>query len=306
MPALIATLLLVATPTAAHGPAGAVAGGELWGTDPWIAIPLMASGLAFHLGALGLWRSAGFGRGLPIRRAAAFWAGWLALAAALLSPLHWLGDRLFAAHMVEHGLLMLVAAPLIAYARPSQTLSWSLPRLWRPRVGSLMTSPRVAAMWGRLRQPLSATLLQALALWIWHAPSLYTLALHDETAHRLEHLCFFFSALLFWWALFQGRRAWTGDRARDAAAVGCLFLTVLHSGVLGALLTISSRIWYPAQVAFSFEFGLAPLEDQQLAGVLMWIPMGALYTCAALWFSARLLRPRRSDRVARTAGNASR
>ena len=87
-----------------------------------------------------------------------------------------------------------------------------------------------------------------------------------------------------------GRGAGRTDRVRDGISVACIFVTVLHSGVLGALLTISPRIWIPGQGTLATEFGLSPLEDQQLAGILMWVPMGTVYTAVALFFAYRWLR----------------
>jgi cytochrome c oxidase assembly factor CtaG len=84
-------------------------------------------------------------------------------------------------------------------------------------------------------------------------------------------------------------------RLRDGIAIVCLFVTVLHSGVLGALLTLSTRIWIPTQGVLADEFGLSPLEDQQLAGILMWVPMGMLYTGAALFFAYRWLTAMDTD-----------
>jgi putative membrane protein len=135
----------------------------------------------------------------------------------------------------------------------------------------------------------SATGLHAAALWIWHAPPLYAWALENSLVHRLQHVSFFATALLFWWVLLHGRGQGRSMRLRDGIAIACLFVTVLHSGVLGAVLTLSSKIWIPDQNALAGEFGLSPLEDQQLAGILMWVPMGTLYTIAALFFAYRWL-----------------
>jgi cytochrome c oxidase assembly factor CtaG len=108
----------------------------------------------------------------------------------------------------------------------------------------------------------------------------------------LQHISFFVSGLLFWWVLFHGRGRERSMRVRDGISVACLFITVLHSGLLGALLTLSPRIWFPQQGLLAADFGLTPLEDQQLAGLVMWIPMGTLYTCEALFFAYRWLSPR--------------
>jgi putative membrane protein len=300
--ALVFALLIVgASPAAAHVSSDVLAPGAAWIYDPWLVVPLYLTGIAFFLGTRNLWRAAGAGRGVRYKHVAVFWAGWLVLALALASPLHWLGEHLFAAHMIEHELLMIVAAPLFAYARPSNAIIWSLPASFRPSVGSVINSAPMLAIWSIIGHPLSATILHGAALWLWHAPVLYTLALSNEAVHRIEHLSFFFTGLLFWWTLLYGRGAQRGERVRDAAAIGCLFLTLLHSGILGALLTLSPRVWYPAQVLYSADFGLSPLEDQQLAGILMWVPMGTVYTAAALYFAHRLLTVQSAPSIGRPA-----
>jgi cytochrome c oxidase assembly factor CtaG len=85
-----------------------------------------------------------------------------------------------------------------------------------------------------------------------------------------------------------------------------LFITVLHSGLLGALMTLSSHVWYPQQTGLATEFGLTPLEDQQLAGLVMWIPMGALYTCAALVFAYRWMFDASHGRASRQSAMLAR
>jgi putative membrane protein len=290
--ALAATLAL--RPASAHVSGAALSGASLWNYDPWLAVPLYGAGVAFLLGTRNLWRAAGFGRGVSRSQAAAYWAAWLTLALAFLSPLHWLGERLFAAHMAEHELLLLVAAPLFAYAQPGAAALWSLPAGWRQFFGRLGRRDAVGGLSRWFASPVAMTVQQAALLYLWHVPSLYQLALRDELAHRLEHISFFASAYLFWRALLAGPGGRRANRARQAVAVGCLFVTLLHSGLLGALLTLSPRLWYPEQEQLAAEFGLTPLEDQQLAGVIMWGPMSVVYTLAALWFSYGLLQPRRA------------
>jgi putative membrane protein len=189
--------------------------------------------------------------------------------------------------MIEHGLLLAVVAPLLALARPFAAIVWSLPAALRPYLNAVRSAGPVAAAWAFITVPIVAASLQALALWAWHLPALYMLALHDETIHRLQHLSFFLSALLFWWVLFHGRAHDGEERLRDGVNVLWLFATALHSGLLGALMTLSPRLWFPAQAVLSAEWGLSPLEDQQLAGLVMWVPMGMVYAGAALFFAAR-------------------
>jgi cytochrome c oxidase assembly factor CtaG len=287
IPAL--SIVIVAAPASAHDVSGVLNSTSAWSYDYWLLTPLYLTGIGFYVGTLRIWNAAGFGRGVQVRQVAAFWAGWLVLGLAIASPLHWLGERLFSAHMVEHELMMVVAAPLIAYARINGALLWSLPRRWRPAAGRLVTTGLIAAVWRAISHPVTATMLHGLALWLWHAPPLYRMALANVAAHRLQHISFFLTGLLFWWVLFHGRGLGRSVRIRDGISVACLFVTVLHSGLLGALLTLSPRIWFPQQGLLAADFGLTSLEDQQLAGLIMWIPMGTLYTCAGLLFAYRWL-----------------
>jgi cytochrome c oxidase assembly factor CtaG len=271
--------ILAAFPAAAHhGPATYASVDVAWTYDLRVIIPLYLSALLYLAGTLRLWRRAGTGRGVRYWQAASFWIGWTFLALALVSPLHWLGEHLFTAHMVEHEILMVVAAPQIVAARPGGVMMWALPARWRGPIGGVGRVPAFAAAWRFLTDPLTATLLHGIALWAWHMPLLYNLVLTDGLAHWLQHLSFLVTALLFWWSLLWGR-----TRARGyGAAVFYLFATALHTGLLGVLLMVSKAPWYPAQGVFARSFGLTPLEDQQVAGLVMWVPAGVAYTVAAL------------------------
>jgi cytochrome c oxidase assembly factor CtaG len=132
---------------------------------------------------------------------------------------------------------------------------------------------------------MSASLLQAIMLWLWHAPALFNAALLSEGWHVAQHLCLFGSALLFWWSM---SRASSLDRHHGVAAFW-LFFTSLHSGLLGALMSFSESPWYPkyAALALAGAGGLTPLEDQQLAGLIMWIPGGAFHAIVALIYLNR-------------------
>ncbi|MDF1503530.1 cytochrome c oxidase assembly protein, partial [Roseisolibacter sp. H3M3-2] len=142
----------------------------------------------------------------------------------------------------------------------------------------------VAAAWRAVRAPLPAAALHLLAVAVWHLPGPYQAALRHEGVHALEHASFFGSALLFWWALLHARGA-----ARGPALVG-LFVAMLVTGALGALLATASRLWYPAYAATTAPWGLLPLEDQELAGIIMWVPGGIAYLLAALAVLAAVLR----------------
>jgi cytochrome c oxidase assembly factor CtaG len=277
LPAATLTIAAMPAPAAAHHLEGAAGG---WTLDPWVIGLLLVSAALYAVGIARLWRRAGRGHGIRTGQAACFAAGWTALAAAVVSPLHALGERLFAAHMVEHVVLMMVGAPLVALARPLAAFLWALPPRWRAGVAAPFASRPVTALWRVATSPLAATLLQAAALWAWHAPRLFEAAVTDEAMHRLQHASFLVTALLFWWSLAGARTS-----QRCGAAVFYLFITALHSGLLGALLTLSPRPWYPQQSADAAAYGLTPLEDQQLGGLVMWVPAGLIYAGAALAFA---------------------
>jgi putative membrane protein len=202
----------------------------------------------------------------------------LLLFAALVAPLHWLGERLFAAHMIEHEILMGVAAPLLVVARPIGAILWAVPRGWRRGSGRAAQQPALARLWGWLTDPLIATILHGIALWAWHVPAFYDAALTSDRLHWLQHLSFFVTALFFWWALLRGRARERGY----GAAVFYLFATSLHSGFLGILIALARQPLYPLQTKTALEWGLTPLEDQQVAGLIMWVPGGMVYAVAAL------------------------
>lgn len=247
-----------------------------WEFDPWVTVPLVLSAVLYVRGAGLLWRRAGVGRGIKRWQAACFAAGWITLVLAVVSPLHEFAEHLFLAHMIEHELLMAVAAPLLAVSRPLGALLQALPPGFRG--GLLHTTARapIRSAWHWLLLPLTATVLHGIAIWTWHIPMLLDATLTSEALHRFQHICFLGTGLLFWWAILRQERRNHG--------VGALhvFGTMMHTGLLGALLTLAPRVLYPAQTIDAPSFGLTPLQDQQLAGLFMWIPGGAIYLGAAL------------------------
>ncbi|MBV8809836.1 MAG: cytochrome c oxidase assembly protein [Acidobacteriaceae bacterium] len=260
-----------------------------WEFDPGVVILL---GVAALLYARGSRRETLF----STRRRAFFWTGWFALVVALISPLHPLGEALFSAHMVQHEVLMIVAAPLLILSRPLVTFLWGMPFEWRRVAGRWSKAEPVQRGWVFLTDPLTAWWLHAAAIWIWHAPVMFDLTLRSEAAHTAQHLSFFLSALLFWWALLyaHGRKSY-------GAGVLYVFTTAVHTSILGALLTFTPHIWYAAYGATAPSWGLTPLEDQQIGGLIMWVPASLVYLAAGLALFAAWLRE--SDlRVERASG----
>jgi cytochrome c oxidase assembly factor CtaG len=136
--------------------------------------------------------------------------------------------------------------------------------------------------WQFATAPLPATIIHGAVIWLWHAPRLFEATLDGVVVHRLQHLSFLVSALAFWWALAR--------RSNRGAALPHLFATMVHTTLLGALLTLSPRVLYPRQTLDAAFCGLTPLQDQQLAGLVMWVPAGTIYAGAALAFMALWMR----------------
>ena len=258
---------------------------------------MLASSLALLLivygaGVARVWRSAGYGRGIRPSEALAFAGGWLAIAVALSPPVDELSDTWLVAHMVQHELLMVVAAPLIAVSAPLIATLWAVPAGLRRRALDAVRRQPITAAWAFVTAPAAVFLLHAIALWVWHLPVLYDFAIEHEAVHVVEHACFFGSAALFWWGIAHGRYG----RGGYGAAVVYVFATAVHGGVLGALLTFSPRVWY-APYLTTHPSGITPLEDQQLAGLLMWVPASLIFAAGGLVLFGLWLRE--SDRRSR-------
>jgi putative membrane protein len=249
-----------------------------WTFDPGVAIPLALSALLYLRGA----RTS---RGASSRQQCCFWAGWTVLALSLVSPLHPLGEVLFSAHMAQHELLMLVAAPLLVLSRPLPAMLWGLPFGWRRAAGAWSKTAPVQNVWHGLTDPLTAWWIHAIALWAWHAPALFQATLTNEWVHAAQHLSFFLSALLFWWALL-----YAPGRSGYGAGVFYIFTTSIHTSILGALLTFAPTVWYPAYIATAPAWNLTPLQDQQIGGLIMWVPAGVVYLGFSLALFAAWLR----------------
>ena len=257
-----------------------------WSLEPVVVAALILSGILYARGLARLWCAAGRGSGVRGREVAAFAAGWLVMTTALLSPLHELADVLFSAHMVQHELLISIGAPLLVVGRPLIPFVWAMPPSGRVVVGAWTRREGFRRVWTRVSRPSVAFSLHAVALWGWHLPGPYQSTLTSELMHSLQHASFIGTALLFWWAILSAR----GTEPGRGAAVAYLFLTVLQTGALGALLAFSATPWYPAYAATTRLWGLTPLEDQQLGGVIMWIPGSLAYVGAGLAIFAGWLR----------------
>jgi putative membrane protein len=291
---LIAPLIALPTAASAHA-AHPHAEAPGWTLDASVTVPLGIALLLYVIGFARLWRRSRRGRGRMPREAALFAAGWFVLAAALVSPLHEAGERSFTMHMIEHELIMLVATLLLATSSAGSALLWGLPAGARRLFGRLVHAKAVDSGWSTISSPWIATALQAVVLWLWHAPALFDRALASEGWHVAQHLSFFLTSLLFWWAIAR-----SSAQGRVGIAAFCLLITACVGAALGALMALSSSPWYAGYAAMGMTpFGLTPEQDQQLAGLIMWIPGGVVHLGAALVILYRWLQSEgRGDAVA--------
>jgi len=259
-----------------------------WTFEPWVVALLIASLALYVAGYRHLRARSKRGRRIRMRQLGAFGLGWLTLVIALASPLDALSAALFSAHMVQHELMMIVAAPLLVLSRPLGVWLWAFPPALRHRIAAAVRTPALRGLWRTLCAPAVAWLLHAAALWAWHMPRLFEAALASSSIHTLQHASFLLSALLFWWTVFGESAA----REQSGYAMLSLFTTMVHTGALGALLTLAPGLWYPAYIEPTSALGFDPLQDQQLGGLVMWVPGGLAYLVAALSTGARWLMHR--------------
>jgi cytochrome c oxidase assembly factor CtaG len=268
---LILSAAFAATPALAHGDHEHGIG---WTLDPILLVPLGLTLLIFVAG----WRRLSKRTAKPLSGTGLFLSGWMVLTLSLVSPLHEAGERSFTMHMIEHELIMLVATLLLASSNVGGILAWGLPRPLRLALGGRWKSP-LTALWKRLTEPVTATVVQGVVMWVWHAPVLFDRALESSGWHIAQHACFFLSSLLFWWAMLHPR----GRSAGYGVSAACLFATSLIGGALGALMSFSQSPWYADYAAMGMTgVGLDPVDDQRLAGLIMWIPGGLVHGIAAL------------------------
>jgi putative membrane protein len=276
-PSLALAMLALATAASAHGgEQGAHVG---WTFDPWVTVPLAVLLLVFLVGRERLGQRSTKAPPSPWM----FLGGWTVLTLSLVSPLHEGGERSFTLHMIEHELFMRGATLLLAASHSGGRLAWGLPAPARRWLGGSWKAP-LSTLWRRLTDPITATVIQSVMMWAWHAPALFDRALDSRGWHIAQHMSFIIASLLFWSAMLNPRR---GGYLLSAA---CLFLTSLVEGALGALMALSQSPWYAAYAAMGMSgIGVDPTTDQQLAGLVMWIPGGAVHGAAAIWLLYRWL-----------------
>ena len=236
----------------------------------WLLLLVVAG--AYGVGLHRIWRGAGPGSLVRRGQVWSFAGGMAAVAVAMAPPLDSAVDRSLTVHMVQHVVLLSVAAPLLALGAPLPTLLWALPagrrgsgmRLWRRALAAQHGAQWFAWVAG-------AVVLQSVVMWAWHAPPLFGAALRQPALHALEHASFLATSVLLWWVL-------TARRSRRGAAALAVFVASFPGTALGAALLLAPRPWYAEYVRTTT---VAALGDQQTAGVVMWAFVGLVYVVAA-------------------------
>ena len=235
-----------------------------WDLHPSVAIGLIGlAGLYVWLG----------GTTAPRRRGAAYGGSLLILLGTLNGPVHELSDHyLFSVHMVQHLVLTLVFPPLFLYGLPAVVVRRVARRAWVLRVGRVLVRPLVAA------------LLFTGIMVFWHLPRFYDLTMRHHPVHILEHLMFMASAVIMWWPVLSPvpelpRTSYPGQMLY-------LFLLGIPMSIVGALITLAGEPLYRFYAAAPRVFGLTPLADQEIGGLIMWVPGGLIFWLAmtVVWF----------------------
>lgn len=275
-----------------------------WSVD-WSALPPLAGWTVLYL--RGAARRSAAGRGQP-RRTAAFLAGIVTVVISIAGPIPVLSGQLLWVHMIQHLLMVLVAAPLLALGSPVATVRLALGRGSRHTLArGSRASRRVRRSVGGPPPLVTATVAHLVVLWVWHAPPLYDLAVRNDAVHALEHAAFLGTGVWVWAEVVATVRR---SRRLQALATLCLGALIASGGVLGALLTFAGRSLYDV---YTGGGSLTALEDQQFAGVLMWVPPGFVYAVVAVrrfisWIETgeRELQAREARDVARSRRELSR
>jgi len=281
-------------PIASGSEAQAAVGLLTWSFEPAVTIPVTVAAVVYGCGWVRIRQR------LPerfgARRPAAFAAGLGAIVLALCSPIDAAGAHLLRAHMVQHMLLMLVAPPLLWAGAPLAPLLLGLPLRLRRAVAAGLAAAPVRRVLSFLTHPTTSWVAFAAAFWIWHFPAAYEVALASERWHHVEHLCFFVAAMLFWRPVIL---AWPARSPWPRwAMVPYLLLAELQNTILAAILSFSDRVIYPTYAALPPAGALSALEDQSLAGVIMWMPGSIAFLVPLLWLVfTTIAAPRAEQRL---------
>lgn len=275
-PYLISAAIVISIPIQAMADVGArVAPNNAWNSwnfDPLVILTLCVAGWLYGRGFQRLRQRGRQTNSVKRFHRFCYYVGLTVIGVALLSPLDGLSQELSAIHMAQHMLLTIVAAPLLVIGSPYRVIAHALPPLWRELIGFQWLAHRAA--W----HPFGIWAVFASVTWVWHHPHLYQAALRDPVVHDAQHLTFFTAAFLFWRVVLD---PFSHRRLQPLAAAAFLFATSIHTSALGIFLALAPSPWYLYYAERTADFGLSPLADQQLAGLLMWMPGCLIYPAVA-------------------------
>jgi putative membrane protein len=271
-----------------HSPAQAVL--LSWSIPPAATFALALTALLYLRGWLQMRRArVPF---IPFWRAASFLLGIFSLWFALASPLDTFSSFILTAHMLQHMVLMMIAPPLILLGAPLVPLVRGLPVFAAREFAGPFLNWRVAMRIGNaLIHPAVALIIMGAAMFAWHTPRLYELALASSAWHEVEHACFFLASLIFWWPVVQ---PWPSHTYRPRwILVPYLLIGDLQNTVLSAILVFSDRLIYPSYGTTPRLFGFSALADQAAAGAIMWVIGSTVFLIPATVIAVQLLSNRR-------------
>ncbi len=259
-----------------------------WSSPIFLDLAIAATAFFYVRGWLALRRNSP--SLLSAGKLAAFLSGMICLWVAIGSPLAAFDEASLTVHMIQHILLMLVVPPLVLLGAPAMPLLHGLPQSFvRTMLGPGLRWSPTQSLGHFLTNPIVCWILAALALLLWHAPASFELALHSDAWHEFEHGCFLFTSILFWWPVIQPFP--TEPRWPAWSAPLYLFLGMIPGSVLGAFLVFCDRVVYPSYAEAPGIFAMTPLEDQVLAGMLMWVLGFFVCVVPAVYLTIRLLSP---------------
>ncbi len=268
-----------------------------WRFEPQIVLALVLTGVLYVLGLRELDRRGKLWRLVGRRHVALFALGLLSLALALLSPLDTYDTRLFSVHMLQHLVLLQVAPPLLLLGKPVPVLLVGLPRpLVRGVARAQRRTPWLRWLTHKLISPPVAWTLYAADLLLWHVPALYQATLYNTGVHLLEHVCFVGTGLLFWWVIVEPLPRPRSQRLHLGLRLLYTVSAMLPMNLLGALLTLADRLWYPFYGAQPALWGWSAIDDQRLGGLLMWLAGSMIFMGIGSVMFFRMLAQDERDR----------
>jgi len=261
---------------------------ETWTLSPATLATTMLAGAIYTRGFRKL--HVQMPRRFPRWRLAAYLAGLATLWLAVASPIDAFADLLLQVHMIQHMLLMFVAPPLIILGAPAIPMLRGLPNvIARDALGPILKSRALGRALHWLTHPIVGLIALTTAIWTWHTPYLYQLALRSEDWHGVEHACFVAAAMLFWWPVVE---PWPSTPHWPRwAMVPYLLLADAQNTVLSAFLTFSGRVIYPFYMSVPRVGGITPLNDQIAAGAIMWVPASLFFLVPAAMIMLHMLAP---------------